>query len=107
MWIDELDAQLHTLLMTLFLKLFHNSPFNIHRAQFIITTHNSLVLKKLRRDQMIMLNKDDYGVSAINSVYSSKPGIRSDLIFDKEYLSGSLGGIPKTEQLSLFDNEDE
>ena len=107
MWIDELDAQLHILLVNLFMKLFHNSPFNIHGAQIIITTHNSHILKKLRRDQMIMLNKDPYGASTIGSVYTTKPGIRSDVVFDKEYLSGNLGGIPKSEQLSLFDSDED
>jgi uncharacterized protein len=107
MWIDELDAQLHILLVNLFMKLFHKSPFNIHGAQFIITTHNSHILKKLRRDQMIMLNKDIYGASTIGSVHATKLGIRGDVIFDKEYLSGNLGGIAKSEQLSLFDVDDD
>ena len=107
MWIDELDAQLHILLVNLFMRLFHKSPFNIHGAQFIITTHNSHILKRLRRDQMIMLNKDIYGASTIGSVHATKLGIRGDVIFDKEYLSGNLGGIAKSEQLSLFDAEDD
>ncbi len=107
MWIDELDARLHILLMQLIVKLFHNSPFNINGAQFIVTTHNSHVLRKLRRDQMIMLNKDKYGASSIGSVYHTKPAVRSDAIFDKEYLSGTLGGIPKGDQLSLFDQDED
>jgi AAA15 family ATPase/GTPase len=107
MWIDELDAQLHIMLMDLIIKLLHNSPFNINGAQFIITTHNSHILKKLRRDQMIMLDKDKYGASTIGSVYTSKSGIRGDVIFDKEYLLGTLGGVPKKRQLSLFDNDDD
>lgn len=106
MWIDELDSQFHIHLVSLLLKLFHNSPFNVNGAQFIITTHNSHVLKKLRRDQMIMLNKDEYGASTIGSIYDTKPGIRSDIIFDKEYLSGSLGGVPK-QLLFDFDSEEE
>ena len=107
LWIDELDAQLHIFLVNHIVKLIHNSPYNVNNAQFIITTHNSHVLKKLRRDQMVMLNNDQYGASTIGNVYTSKPGIRSDVIFDKEYLLGNLGGTPKGEQLSLFDSQDD
>lgn len=106
-WIDELDSQLHTLLVNLLLNLIHKSPYNINRAQFIITTHNVKVLNKLRRDQMIMLNKDKYGASTLGSVHASKPGVRSDATFEKEYLSGALGGIPKAIQLSMDFNKDD
>jgi hypothetical protein len=55
---------------------------------------------------MIMLNKDEHGALIIGSIYDTKPGTRADTIFDKEYISGAFGGVPK--QLSLdFDREEE
>lgn len=107
MWIDELDAQLHMELVTLILNFLHNSPQNKNGAQFIITTHSPHILKKLRRDQMIMLDKNEFGVSTIGSVYIKKRFVRGDVIFDKEYLLGNLGGMPKIKQMSLFDDQNE
>ncbi len=108
-WIDELDARLHTLLVNLLVLMINSPKFNNRGAQAIITTHNVQLFKKLRRDQMFLLEKNKYGISAMASVYVGKPKIRGDAILDKEYLNAQLGGIPNiSEQLYLdFNKEDE
>jgi len=108
-WIDELDARLHTLLVNLIVSLINSSRYNTKGCQAIITTHNIQVFKKLRRDQMFTLEKTNYGISAMSSVYVGKPNVRGDANMDKEYLNETLGGIPRIDkQLFLdFDREPE
>ena len=107
--IDELDSKLHTLMVRLIIELFNSPKFNPNGAQLIVTTHNELLLKKLRRDQMVFVNKNEYGLSSLSSLYGSKSGVRSDASFDKDYLQGKFGGVPKiNDQLKLdldFDQE--
>jgi len=106
-WIDELDARLHTMLVNLIVSLINSPRYNANGCQTIITTHNVQLFKKLRRDQMFLLEKNNYGISAMSSVYVSKPHIRGDAILDKEYLNEGLGGIPRiNKQLYIdFDRE--
>lgn len=108
-WIDELDSKLHTIMVNIIIGLFNSPKYNPNGAQLIVTTHNEELLRKIRRDQMIFVNKNEYGVSSLSSLYSSKPSIRSDASFNKDYLQGKFGGIPKiNDQLKLdldFDNE--
>jgi len=107
--IDELDSKLHTIMVSLVIELFNSPKFNPNGAQLIVTTHNEQLLKKIRRDQMVFVNKNEYGLSSLNSLYSSKLNVRSDASFEKDYLQGKFGGIPKiNDQLKLdlnFDQE--
>jgi len=52
-WIDELDARLHTLLVNLIISLINSSKYNTNGCQAVITTHNVQIFKKLRRDVMV------------------------------------------------------
>jgi hypothetical protein len=96
-------------MVSLIIELFNSQKFNPNGAQLIVTTHNELLLRKIRRDQMVFVNKNEYGLSSMSSLYNSKPGVRSDASFDKDYLQGKFGGIPKiNDQLKLdlnFDQE--
>lgn len=107
-WIDELDSKLHTHLVNLIILLFNSNQYNHRGCQAIISTHNIQVFKKLRRDQMILLNKNSFGVSTIDSVYMGNPSLRGDALIDKEYLNNQIGGVPKINPQLLidFDNEE-
>jgi AAA15 family ATPase/GTPase len=102
-WIDELDSRLHTHLVNLIVHLFNASPLNRNNCQAILTTHNIQVFKKLRRDQMVLLNKDTYGASSMSSVYNGKTPVRGDALIDKEYLNDQLGGVPNIHKQLLLD----
>lgn len=106
-WIDELDARLHTVLVRLLVQLINSNAYNRNGAQAIITTHNVQLFKRLRRDQMITLDRNNFGVSKMESVHAIKNPVRGDAIMEKEYLNANLGGIPRvSEQLFLdFDKE--
>jgi uncharacterized protein len=105
-FIDEIDARMHSVLLADVIGLFNSKKTNPNGAQLIFTTHNTNVLKKgLRRDQMVFVEKDMYGVSSLQSLYSKDPKVRNDASFDKDYLSGKYGAIPGLgSQLDLFDS---
>lgn len=105
--IDELDSKLHTIMVSIIIELFNSPKFNPNGAQLIVTTHSELLLKKIRRDQMIFVDKNDFGMSTLSSLYKSELKVRSDASFDKDYLQGKYGGIPKiNKQLKLDLNFD-
>ena len=105
LWIDEVDARLHPILLENIISFFNSKKFNPNGAQLVFTAHSTLPLKKLlRRDQMLFVEKDDYGCSSIESLYIKAPKVRNDASFDKDYLSGKYGAIPRINtQLNLFD----
>lgn len=107
LWIDEIDARLHPILLENIIKLFNSKKYNTIGAQLIFTSHNTYLLeKKLRRDQMIFVEKDKYGVSHVESLYKKDPSVRKDASFDKDYLSGDYVSTPpkiETSQLNLFE----
>lgn len=106
-WIDELDSKLHNDMVNIILNLFNSAKNNPNGAQLIVTTHNNNILKRLRRDQMVFLNKNEFGISSISSLYMSNPTIRSDASFDKDYLLGAYGGVPKINQQLLIEFDPE
>lgn len=103
--IDEMDARMHFLLFENVIKIFNSDKYNPNGAQLVFTSHNAYILKRgLRRDQMILVEKDDYGASSIDSLYKKDPKVRNDASFDKDYLIGRYGAIPRlSSQLNLFD----
>lgn len=109
LFIDEMDARLHTHLLESVLELFNSQKHNPNGAQLIFTSHNTNMLKKkLRRDQMVFVEKDEYGVSYMESLYKKSPKTRNDASFDKDYLLGKYGAIPNippslASQLNLFE----
>ena len=105
-WIDEIDARVHTILLEKIISLFNSNKYNPNGAQLIFTSHNLIIMKEgLRRDQMHIIAKDEIGISTIESLHAKGPKIRSDASFDKDYLLGRYGGIPKLgTQLNIFDS---
>lgn len=105
--VDEIDARLHSLLVERIISLFNSNKYNPNGAQLIFTSHNvNLIKKGMRRDQMVFTDKDEYGACTLNSLYEKDPKVRNDASFDKDYLMGKYGSIPKiARQLNLFDDE--
>jgi len=89
--IDELNAQLHPLLLKYIVDLFYAADTE---GQLIYTTHDTVLLDKkyMRRDQIWFTDKNLSGESSMYSLAEFK--LRNDQSFEKEYLGGSLGGIP-------------
>jgi len=94
--IDEIDIQLHPLLIDVILESFHSLPTS--KAQLIFTTHNTYPLRKklLRRDQVWFVNKmPDFSSHLVNfAEFKVRPDAPS---YDGDYLNGRFGGIPTME----------
>jgi hypothetical protein len=93
-WIDDFDAVIHPYIITMVMGLFNSDKYNKKGAQLVAISYNQQILKKLRRDQIVFLNKDAYGASSLSALYIYNPQVRSNAIFDKEYLQGLYGGVP-------------
>ena len=98
--VDELDTMLHPSVFRKILETFNDIETNPNNAQLVFTAHNPFVMNRedLRRDQIFIIDKDEYGCSFINRLSDiqdefGKP-IRSDAKYDKQYLVGTLGSYP-------------
>ena len=109
--IDELDAQLHPILVRHLIELFNNSEKNPKNAQLIFNAQSPDLLgykiyseakgkkiTRLRRDQIYFVEKDNQEASKVFSLIEFKKDsglrTRNDASYDKDYLSGVYGGIP-------------
>ena len=103
LFIDELDASLHPLLVSQLIEMFHND--NPSNAQMVATTHSPSILTEttLRHDQVWFVEKDDDGSSKLASL-ADFTGIRGNFTrITKDYLHGCFGGIPYIKNLNVED----
>lgn len=108
LFVDELNARLHPLLVRSFLITFLNPEINSKHAQLVFTTHDSWQLSNnlLRRDEIWFTEKDDSGVSVLYSLadFVDADGIkiRKDESYEKNYLLGKYGAIPTLKYFDMF-----
>jgi len=94
-FIDELDSQLHPILVRFLVMMFNSISKNPKNAQLICNTHDVLLLDEdIRRDQVYFTEKDEYGVSKLYSLTDFK-GVRKESKLLKQYLLGAFGATPK------------
>lgn len=100
LFVDELNARLHPLLMRNILLLFLNPEINTKNAQLIFTTHDLIPMSNqlLRRDEIWFAEKNTNGVSELYSLVDFKgetgKSVRKDVNYIKQYLLGNYGAIP-------------
>jgi len=90
---DELEGDLHPLMIEPILDLFFSKRTNPFDAQIIFTTHSIEVLNLLRKNQVILVEKNDGASEAWK--LSDMEGVRSDDNFYAKYMSGAYGAIPR------------
>lgn len=93
--IDEIDNNLHPMLVQYILELFNNKDTNPNGAQLIFNTHDIhlLDLDLMRRDQIYFVEKDNRnGVSDLYALSDFSPR-KTDKI-QKGYMLGRYGAIP-------------
>lgn len=111
LFVDELNARLHPLLVRGFLITFLNPETNPHHAQLVFTTHDSWQLSNnlLRRDEIWFTEKEQSGVSTLYSLadFVDEDGakIRKDESYEKNYLLGKYGAIPTLKYFDMFKGE--
>lgn len=108
LFIDELNARLHPLLVRAFIITFLNPEINTKHAQLIFTSHDSWQLNgnMLRRDEIWFTEKTLDGVSTLYSLadFVDEDGIkiRKDENYEKNYLLGKYGAIPSLKHFDMF-----
>ena len=107
-FVDELDAKLHPLLLRYVINMFHNPEINKNNAQLIYTTHDMYTLTRdiFRRDQIWFSEKDSNGVSKLYSLAEFKlegnKKVRNDASYNKDYISGRYGAVPILKEFKIL-----
>lgn len=94
-FIDELDCSLHPQIVYFILQQFCCPKINTANAQLIFTTHDVSLLSEnsiIRRDQVWFVNKNEKQESELYPL--TEFHIRTDMKFEKAYLSGRFGALP-------------
>lgn len=91
--IDELEKEMHPMLVDFIVYKFQNPQINTNHAQLVFTTHNTelLNMKILRKDQLYFADKNRRdGASTIYSIL----GTATNENVRKSYLIGKYGATP-------------
>lgn len=91
--IDELDSDLHPLLIPELLRWFHDPKRNPHNAQLWLTVHNAAVMDELEKEEIFLCEKDLYGGTRIYGAQQIE-GLRREPSLARKYLGGVLGAVP-------------
>lgn len=95
LFVDELNENLHPLLVRFLVKLFNNPHTNTSGAQLIFSTHETAILSQdvFRRDQVWFSEKSTKGYSKLYSLseFKVRKGVEN---IEKNYLSGKYGALP-------------
>jgi len=90
--IDELDARLHPDLVKEIIALF-NSSVNSQGQLICVNFHTGIMDNELlRRDQIYLVEKDEFGGTKVNSY--SEFDVRKGQPLEKNYRDGRVGGKP-------------
>lgn len=93
--IDELSASLHPDLVRRLISIVHSRKYNTTGTQVLFTTHDTHLMKPnelLRRDQIVLCDKDRFGRSSLTRLDSFQDDARSDANLEKQYHQGRFGG---------------
>lgn len=107
LFVDELDASLHTYITEFIIKMFQSERINKKHAQLILTTHdiNLMDEKSLRLDQIWLMQKKTDGSSELYSL-ADFDGIDENTNIKDWYMAKRFGGLPKIESIeNLFRDE--
>ena len=88
---DEFDASLHIRLADFILDLIHASE----GSQLLFSSHNTNLIdvKRLRRDQIVFVNKTEEGATETYSLYDFKD-FRESMDAKKGYIQGRFDAVP-------------
>lgn len=91
--LDELDADLHPHMIPALTDLFLSKVYNPKNAQLFFTTHQSEILQRLDKYQIVLVEKGKNGESECWRLDQIR-GVRSDDNYYTKYLSGAYGALP-------------
>ena len=91
--LDELDADIHPLLLPKILNLFQDEKRNKNNAQLIISAHDVTMMSALQKEEIYFTAKTPDGATDFYGLTDIKGVRRSDNFYVK-YLAGVYGAIP-------------
>ncbi len=106
-FIDEIDTGVHDILMNHILENLENQI----KGQLIITTHNTMLLQKMKSDYAYVINIDINGNKTLNCI-KDFGRIQNNHNVSTRYLNGIFGGVPQpgymdfTDIMSSIDQEE-
>lgn len=92
--LDELEADLHPLMLEPILSLFINPKTNPYNAQLIFTSHSLEILNLLKKGQIMLVEKNEQCRSEAWRL-SDMEGVRADDNFYAKYMAGAYGAVPR------------
>ena len=102
LFIDELDASLHTQAAEAVLRLFRSPETNPKGAQLVATTHDTNLMGSplLRRDQLWFTEKDDGGATRLYPLTDFRTRKGDNVA--RGYLQGRFGAVPFDDPVSAL-----
>lgn len=91
---DELESKMHSNLVCKLAELFNSKNKNPNHGQLIFNTHDTNLLSSglFRRDQIWLVEKDQYGAATLFSLSDFEA--RKEENYEKNYLQGKYGAVP-------------
>lgn len=91
---DELDRDIHPLMLPEIVRWFHSDVINKYKAQLIMSAHNATLLENLIKEEVFFTEKNTEGCTEIFGL-KDITGVRRDANLYSKYLAGNFGAIPK------------
>lgn len=91
--VDEIDGDLHPLLMPEIFRWFHDPKINLGNAQLFMTAHNAAIMDDLEKEEVFFTEKRG-GKTVVFGAKDIK-GLRREPSLSKKYLGGLLGAVPR------------
>lgn len=95
-FIDEIDSGVHDILMKHLLVNLENQI----KGQLVITTHNTMLLQKIKPDYSYVINVDINGNKTLNCI-KDYGRIQNNHNVSIRYINGIFGGIPQPGHIDL------
>ncbi len=92
--IDEIDTDLHPLLLPELFRWFSDPERNSHGAQLFFTAHNPGLLDDLEKEQVFLTEKPSGQATHVYGARDIK-GLRREPSLMRKYLAGQLGAVPR------------
>lgn len=91
--IDEVDVDLHPLLVPEILNWFQDPETNPRKSQLFLAAHNVSIMEHLEKEEVFLVEKSRDGASTIIGLRNIK-GVRREPNLQRKYLGGAFGAIP-------------
>ena len=92
--IDEIDSEVHPLILPAIMNWFYDRAVNPLLAQLWISGHSSSLLEDLRKEEIFFTEKDGEGKTSVFGLKDIERTRRSENFYQK-YMGGVYGAVPR------------